>query len=228
MVRLVQKDDVSKLADLLTIFFKFQKHHTHVVPVNHPDVGPCIYAMWHNHQCLVSGLPDIPHTNVMISRSKDGDVVASALERAFGFKTVRGSKGRSGAVEATMQMINALKAGESGAIMVDGPRGPLHVVKNGVIKIAKLSGAPIVPVVWHSTNPNLVKLPSWDRLQMPVWHVQLVNLYGEPIYVPADGDDEADEKIRLQLQNTLLELTEEVPKVYEKVYWHGLWRRREK
>ena len=226
MVRLVQKNDVGKLADLVTGFFSFQKHFTHIVPVNHPDVGPCLYAMWHNHQCCVYGLPDKTHTNVMVSRSKDGDVIASAIERAFGFKTVRGSKGRSGSIEATKQMIEALKAGEYGAIMVDGPRGPLHVVKDGAIKIAKLAGVPIIPLVWYSPNFNLLELPSWDKLQMPVFDVRLINLYGEPIYVPADGDDEADEKIRLHLQEKLLELLEKAPEEYDKVYWHGLWRRR--
>ena len=228
MVRIVNKNDVGRMADFVTGFFSFQKYFTHIVPVNHPDLTSCIYAMWHNHQCCVYGLPDREHTNVMVSRSKDGEIVANAIERAFGFKTVRGSKGRQGAVEATMQMIDALKKGESGAIMVDGPRGPLHEVKDGVIKIAKLSGAPIVPLVWYSPNFNLFKLPSWDKLQMPVLDVRLINLYGEPIYVPADGDEASDEKIRLELQNKLLELLEKAPEEYEKVYWHGLWKRRER
>ena len=51
-------------------------------------------------------------------------------------------------------------------------------------------------------------------------------MYGEPIYVPADGDDESDEKIRLELQSKLMELLEKAPEEYEKVYWHGLWKRR--
>ena len=228
MVRLVAKDDVSKIADMVTAFFNFQKHFTHIVPVNFPDVEPCVYAMWHNHQCCVYGLPNKSTTSVMVSQSKDGDVVASAIERAFGFKTVRGSKGRSGSIEATKQMIENLKNGESGAIMVDGPKGPVHVVKNGVIKIAKLAGVPIVPVVWYSTNFNLIKFNSWDKLQMPECDVRLINLYGKPIYVPADGDDESDERYRQELEASLLDLLEKSPEEYEKVYWHGLWRRRRK
>ena len=90
MVRLVEKDDVSKIADMVTAFFSFQKYFTHIIPVNFPNVGPCLYAMWHNNQCCVYGLPEKSKTSVMVSRSKDGEVVASAIERAFGFKTVRG------------------------------------------------------------------------------------------------------------------------------------------
>jgi len=228
MVRIVDKNDVGRIADFVTAFFSFQKYFTHIYPVNHPDVGACLYAMWHHDQCCVYGLEDKAHVSVMVSRSKDGEVVANAIERAFGFKTVRGSKGRQGAVEATKQMIEVLKNGERGAIMVDGPRGPLHVVKDGAIKIAKLAGVPIVPMVWYSDNFNLFKLPSWDKLQMPVLDVRLINLYGEPIYVPADGDDDSDEKIRLQLQEALLELQSRAPEEYKKVYWHGLWRRKTK
>jgi len=161
MVRIVDKNDVGRIADFVTAFFSFQKYFTHIYPVNHPDVGACLYAMWHHDQCCVYGLEDKAHVSVMVSRSKDGEVVANAIERAFGFKTVRGSKGRQGAVEATKQMIEVLKNGERGAIMVDGPRGPLHVVKDGAIKIAKLAGVPIVPMVWYSDNFNLFKCRFW-------------------------------------------------------------------
>ena len=228
MVRVVDKDNLGMLADAVTAFFCFQQHFTHIEPVNFPEIKPCLYAMWHNHQCCVYGLPDKSITSVMVSRSKDGEIVANAIERAFGFKTVRGSKQRKGSVEATMQMIDALKKGENGAIMVDGPRGPVHVVKDGAIKIAKLSGAPIVPVVWYSNNFNLIKFKSWDRLQVPFLDVRLINLYGEPIYVPSDGDDASDEECRLKLEKALLELEERAPEEYKKVYWHGLWKRRKK
>lgn len=228
MVRVVDKDNLGKLTDFVTAFFRFQQHFTHIVPVNFPQIGPCLYAMWHNNQCCVYGLPDKSNTNVLVSRSKDGEIVANAIERAFGFKTIRGSKGKKGAVEATMQMIEALKKGENGAIMVDGPKGPVYVAKDGVVKIAKLAGVPIVPVVWYSNNFNLIKFNSWDRLQVPLLDVRLINLYGEPIYIPKDSDEQSDEQYRLKLENSLLELLNRAPEEYKKVYWHGLWKRRKK
>ena len=228
MVRIFQKKDINRIANIIIGFFNFQKHFTHIIPVNYPDVGPCIYAMWHNQQFCAYGLPDKTHINIMISKSKDGEVVAGATEQVFGFKTVRGSKGREGAIEATKQMIEALKNGEYGVITVDGPRGPVHEVKDGVIKIAKIAGVPIVPVVWYSDNFNFIKLPSWDKMEVPIFDVRLINLYGEPIYVPADNDGDSDEKLRLKLQESMLDLLEKAPDEYKKVYWHGLWRRRTK
>lgn len=226
MVRLVEKNNLGNLADLVTAFFKFQQHFTHIVPVNFPDVEPCLYAMWHNNQCCVYGLPNKSKTNVLVSRSRDGEVVANGIERAFGFKTIRGSANKHGAIEATKRMIESLKNGENGAIMVDGPKGPVYVVKDGAIKIARLAGVPIVPVVWYSNNFNLIKFNSWDRLQVPLLDVRLINLYGEPIYVSSDGDEQSDEKYRLMLEESLLELLDRAPKEYEKVYWRGLWRRK--
>ena len=227
MVRLLNKDSTEILAKVVRGFFKFQEYFTHIIEVKHPEVDSCLYAMWHRNQCAIYGFKDKPTVSVLVSRSKDGDVVARGI-KPMGFKLVRGSKGRRGAVEASKQMIEALKSGERAAMMVDGPRGPAEVVKDGAIKIAKLSGKPIVPVCWYSTNFNWIKLPSWDGLRMPILDVRLINLYGDPIYVPEDADDEAIEAARLKLEESLKELDRRIPEEYEKVYWHGLWRRKQK
>lgn len=227
MVRLLNKENVSGLASLVRFLFRIQEFFTHIVEVKNPNVTPCLYAMWHANQCAIYGLQNKERVNVLISRSKDGDVVAHGISR-MGFKIIRGSKGRKGAVEASMQMIEALKNGENCAMMVDGPRGPAKVVKDGAIKIAKMAGVPIVPVCWYSTNFNWVKLPSWDGLRMPILDVRLINLYGDPIYISEDADDSMIEEARLKLQASLEELDKRIPEEYEKVFWHGLWRRRQK
>ena len=227
MVRLLSKDSTEILARVVRGFFKIQEYFTHIIEVQHPEVDSCLYAMWHRNQCAIYGFRDKPTVSVLVSRSKDGDVVARGI-KPMGFKLVRGSKGRRGAIEASMQMIEALKNGERAAMMVDGPRGPAEIAKDGAIKIAKLSGKPIVPVCWYSTNFNWIKLPSWDGLRMPILDVRLINLYGEPIYVPEDADEEGIEQARLKLEASLKELDKRIPDEYEKVYWHGLWRRRQK
>ena len=227
MVRLLNEDSTQILARVVRGFFKIQEFFTHIIEVQHPEVDSCLYAMWHRNQCAIYGFKDKPTVSVLVSNSKDGDVVAQGI-KPMGFKLVRGSKGKRGAVEASMQMIEALKNGERCAMMVDGPRGPAGVVKDGAIKIAKLSGKPIVPVCWYSNNFNWITLPSWDGLKMPVLDVRLINLYGEPIYVPEDADDDAIEQARLKLQESLEELDRRIPEEYKKVYWNGLWRRKQK
>ena len=136
MVRLFDGKNVTKVSHLIFRVLKIQELFTRIIEVNNPDKMPCIYAMWHAHQFCVHGIRHRSKLHVLVSRSRDGEIIADVVER-WGFKTVRGSKGKKGAVEATMQMISILKSGENCAMMVDGPKGPARVVKDGVIRLPK-------------------------------------------------------------------------------------------
>lgn len=210
------------LAKLVYILFRIQEPFTLIKEINNPELKPCIYAMWHAHQCCIHGINDRKNLNVLISRSVDGEIIARTVSK-WGFKVVRGSKGKKGSVEATMQLIDALKRNECIAMMVDGPSGPAFVAKEGVVKIAKMAQAPIIPIYWYSENRNFLKMPSWDGLRYPFGFTQLLNLYGEPIYVPADNTDEQDEEIRLKLQDELDKLAQKAPKYFKEVYKFKLW-----
>ena len=222
MVRLSDDKHLGTISDLVYKIFRFQEFFTHIVEVNHPDVMPCMYAMWHCHQLCIHGVQNRDKLNVLISRSRDGEIIARIVEK-WGFKTVRGSKGKQGAVEASMQMISALKNGENCAMMVDGPKGPARVVKDGVVKIAKMAGVPIVPIYWYSENFTFATFPSWDKLRMPITNTNLINLYGEPIYIAPNGDEE---ETRLKLQASLEDLEKRAPEAYREVYQFGLWKKK--
>ena len=168
-----------------------------------------IFALWHHDQLCLDGIPNRDKLNILISKSIDGEIIARVVER-MGFKTVRGSYNRAGkdkgGKEATFELISRLNNGENIAVTVDGPSGPLHQVKNGVIKIAKLTGAPIIPVVWYSKSRFLSSLPTWDKLRIPLWFLKSVNIYGEPIYVPETATKEEENKIKEQLRTALIKL----------------------
>lgn len=210
------------LAKLVYFLFRVQEPFTLIKEIDNPELKPCIYAMWHAHQCCIHGIRDRKNLNVLISRSVDGEIIARTVSK-WGFKVVRGSKGKKGSVEATMQLIDALKRKECIAMMVDGPKGPAYEAKEGVIKIAKMAQAPIVPLYWYSPNRNFLKIPSWDKMRYPFGFTQLLNLYGEPIYVPADSTDEQDEQIRQKLQEELDKLAQQAPKIWKEVYKFRLW-----
>lgn len=215
------------LAKLVYILFRIQEPYTIIKEVNQKEIKPCIYAMWHAHQCCIHGIKDKGNLNVLISRSVDGEIIARTVQK-WGFKVVRGSKGKRGSVEATMQLIDRLKNNECIAMMVDGPSGPAFVVKDGVIKIAKMSKTPIVPVYWYSPNKNFLKIPSWDGFRYPFGFTKLLNFYGDPIYVNPDNTDEQDEEVRIQLQNSLKELEEKAPEVFKEVHKFRLWKKKSK
>ena len=201
---------------------QLQKHYTHIVGVNDKKFKSCIYAMWHADQFCVYGVEDKAHLSVLISTSFDGDMVAYACE-SMGFKTVRGSTGKRGAIESSLKMVERLEAGESVAIMVDGPNGPLHSVKNGAVRLAKMSGVPIVPVGWYCPQWNFVKLPSWDKMTAPFGEVKIVNLYGEPIYVPKDLPQDKEVDIRNQIKASLEDIHRRLPEVYKEAKKNKLW-----
>lgn len=224
-MKISSENKVNLLSGLVRLMFIFQQHLTKIKEINHKELKPCIYAMWHANQCCIFGQKDKSNLHVLVSRSMDGEIIARNTIK-LGFKVIRGSKGKKGSVEATMQLIEKLKNNENVAIMVDGPSGPALKAKEGVVKIAKLSGAPIVPVTWYSEDPTFLRLPSWDKFTYPLGYTRLVNLYGEPIYVNADNTDEQDQEIRVQLENALNELDAKAPTVFKEVYKFRLWKKK--
>ena len=222
MVRLSDGKNITRVSHLVFRILKFQELFTRIIEVNNPDIMPCVYAMWHAHQFCIHGINNRNKLHVLISRSRDGEIIADVVER-WGFKTIRGSKGKKGAVEASMQMISILKSGENCAMMVDGPKGPPRIVKDGVIKIARLAGVPIVPIYWYSNNFTFASFPSWDKMRSPVLATNLINLYGEPIFISPDEDDES---ARIRVQRSLEDLEKKAPAAFDEVYKFGIWKRK--
>ncbi len=222
MVRLINDGNIDFLANTAYRLMRLQEIFTHIHEYNNPNIKPCIYAMWHANQFLVHGLEDKAHTSILVSNSIDGEVVARAVEK-WGFKVVRGSSGKKGAVESTMQMLSRLKEGECVGIMVDGPSGPLHKVKNGAIKLAQMSGAPIVPAHWYSPQKTFISLPSWDKMKTPFGDCKILNLYGTPVYVKQDASDEELSSAKENIRTQLLELEAKAPEIYEEAKKQKLW-----
>ena len=225
MVRLINDKNIDLLANTVYTMMRLQEKFTHIYEYNNPNIAPCIYVMWHANQFLVHGIEDKAHLSILISNSIDGEIVARAVEK-WGFKVVRGSSNKKGAVESTMQMLNRLKNGECVGIMVDGPSGPLHKVKNGAVKLAQMSGAPIIPAYWYSPQKTLASLPSWDKMKFPFGNCNILNLYGEPIYVKADATTEELADIRELVKTKLMELEENAPRIYNEAKKQKKWNKR--
>lgn len=222
MVRLINDSNIDFLANTAYRLMRLQEFFTHIHEYNNPNLKPCIYAMWHANQFLVHGLEDKANTSILVSNSIDGEVIARAVEK-WGFKVVRGSAGKKGAVESTMQMLTRLKNGECVGIMVDGPHGPLHKVKNGAVKLAQMSGAPIVPAHWYSPQKTFINLPSWDKMTTPLGDCKILNLYGEPIYVNENATDEELSAAKENIKTQLLNLEAKAPEIYNEAKKQKLW-----
>lgn len=221
MVRLINKKNIGQITNLAYNIMKVQEFFTFIAEFDKPEVSPCIYAMWHENQFCLHGLPDRNNINILISNSLDGEIISNVCEK-WGFKTCRGSSNRKGSVSATLKMLSKLKDNENIAIMVDGPRGPLHKVKPGAIVLAREANVPIIPVHWYSPNFTFVKFPSWDKMSSPIGPCWLLNLYGEPIYT----EGKTDEQIAIEVRDSLLELERIAPEKYKEAKKLKLWNRK--
>ncbi len=173
-----------------------------------PEVTPAIYAIWHGLQYCLGGIPDRKNLHILISQSRDGEIIAYTV-RKIGFSTVRGSMGRGG-MRATREIIHILEEGGNIAYTVDGPKGPRHKVKEGLIKIARMSGKPIIPLSSDSTFRYIFS--TWDKYHVPLPGSKMPLVFGDPVYVPEDVSEEEVEQYKLRIENELLRLKEEAKK----------------
>ncbi len=215
MFKLDKKYSTPILAFLVKNFYTFESWFYDCKNINFPKNKPVIFALWHAHQCALYANEDRAHLNVMISKSNDGEIIAAATERV-GIKVIRGSHKRAGA-SATLAMIEKLEQGENAAITIDGPRGPKGVVKDGIINIAKLSQAPIVPMTWYSPSKWWIKFNTWDEFRFPVLGVKTIALYGEPIYIPSDCSKEETEMYRQKLETALNDLYKQAQENFDEL-----------
>ncbi|OGH98682.1 MAG: hypothetical protein A2104_03205 [Candidatus Melainabacteria bacterium GWF2_32_7] len=176
-----------------------------LVPVNfNPQLSPVIFAVWHGSQLGLANVSPRRDTHLLISRSNDGEVIAR-ISSKLGYSTIRGSMGRGG-TEALRTILRTLREGKNIAYTVDGPRGPVYKVKSGIIKIAQMSQKPIVPLVPAGTRKLVAN--SWDKYQIPLF-TKWITVFGDPIYVPKDINDDEVEQYRLALENKLFELRDQ-------------------
>jgi len=150
-----------------------------------------IYAFWHGRQFLL--FYAYRNTGIVIpaSESRDGEIQAGIIGR-FGLGVVRGSSKRKGA-QALLGLVDALRSGKDIAIAVDGPRGPVYEVKQGITYIAGKLSIPIVPLS-VAAKRSWVLEKIWDKYVLPMPFSECVIMYGEPIIVNGTGEEELENK----------------------------------
>lgn len=137
--------------------------------------------------------------SIMISQSNDGKIVSGVAERT-GWRPVRGSSSKGGK-RALQIMASNLKDSRLAAHIIDGPKGPSGIVKNGVIRLAHLSDAVIVPFyvfAEYGWNFN-----SWDKFLLPKPFSKVSLRFGKMIKFEKVEDKESFERQRKQLQEIM-------------------------
>ena len=167
------------------------------------DKDLCIAAFWHDRILLTNYFWRFSNYAAMVSESFDGEYIARISQR-FGHGIVRGSSTRGG-TRAIRAMIRLLKNERySLTLTIDGPKGPRYEVKPGAVILAKMTGAPIVPILIEPRK--FWRLNSWDRLQIP-WPFTRARVFvSEPIFVSKDSTENDLRSSEEELQRKLDEL----------------------
>lgn len=126
-----------------------------------------ILAFWHAQQLMIPIGYRGKGSHVLISRHGDGEIIARIIAR-FGHEAVRGSSTRGGA-GALRALIKLGRSGRDVVVTPDGPKGPRHVAKLGVIHLAKATGLPIVPLAFACSKKNSLRagIATWSHIRFP-------------------------------------------------------------
>ena len=172
--------------------------------LSHPRGAYCL-ASWHEHAAAgVLGQAGLPYCT-LISKSADGEFV-DFICRKMGYQTVRGSSSRGGR-EARSELEALMAEGIPTAFTVDGPRGPRHQAKPGILKTALRTGASILPVAAISKEPWILA-KAWDQTKIPRPFSRVVYQFGEVITLPKELEGPAFEEALAGLNERLKETEE--------------------
>lgn len=161
---------------------------------------PILFVSW--HQGLLYYVYHFRNRNgiVMVSKSNDGELIARIM-KLLGFQLARGSSSRGGkeAMNHMIDVINETKC--SGGLVADAPRGPFGIAKMGIIKIAKETGLPLIPVMFWAQSKIL--LHNWDKTILPLPFTRMAFFYAAPIFIRSDITAE-------QMEIALSDLTDQL------------------
>lgn len=106
--------------------------------------------------------------------------------RFLGIKeVVLGSSGNGGR-QAAERLVETLRSGASTLVYVDGPAGPVHVLKRGALHLAQQAGVPLVAVRVTTTNA-WVFTRTWDSKRLPKPFSTIRFEFSAPLTIAADA-----------------------------------------
>ena len=83
----------------------------------------------------------------------------------------------------------------------DVPTAQPRVAGKGIVTLARLSGRPIIPVA--AATSRFFTLNTWSRMTVNLPFSKLVFVAGEPLFVPANSDEQMLELARRKIAHSL-------------------------
>ncbi|MBM9519096.1 DUF374 domain-containing protein [Desulforhopalus vacuolatus] len=139
-----------------------------------------LVCFWHGNYVPIFSLLEGYEACVLSSQSMRGSVIAEICEN-FGYKSalIPDRPGR-GSLKCMVEVLSEVHAVATAA---DGPLGPRHRVKNGVIRLASNFDFELLPVAVGSRK-KIVLHKRWDRMELPLPFTRVCLAFGTPLKVP--------------------------------------------
>jgi lysophospholipid acyltransferase (LPLAT)-like uncharacterized protein len=112
-----------------------------------------IFCFWHGRLLMMPFANLRGKGKVLISRHRDGELIARVMG-FFKLGSIRGSF-RKGTVSSIREIMHDLREGFDVAITPDGPKGPRHKVKDGIVELARITGKSIIPITFGASKKKL-------------------------------------------------------------------------
>ncbi|HLS05010.1 MAG TPA: lysophospholipid acyltransferase family protein [Wenzhouxiangella sp.] len=173
--------------------WRLRRHEPECMQARLEKGQPFIAAMWHGDELGLVCFGRFYHLAAMASLSRDGELMNYVLQK-FGFATARGSSSRGGS-SALRGLIRLARKGYSLVIAVDGPRGPAHKAKPGVLELARITGLPIYPCAMACSR-HIPLHRSWDLTDLPTPFAKVLIYWGEPIRIDSQEESRSPEVLQ--------------------------------
>ncbi len=146
------------------------------------DGEPVVFITWHGRLLPLLYLYRGRGLVMLVSQHRDGEYLTQ-LGRKLGYDAVRGSSTHGG-YPALRELVRKVRRGSSLAITPDGPQGPREKLKPGALQVARITGAPVIPVVAGTQSAWWIE--GWDRFLVPKPFGRVRVAIGEPQLIPRE------------------------------------------
>ena len=174
------------------------------------QLGQVNFAHWHGDELALIPRFGPLNATILVSHSNDGEMMAKGA-RFLGYHVVRGSSSK-GAVGGMVALIKASRQGHHASLAVDGPQGPRHVCKPGIVRLTQKAGVPLLPTGVAAGRAFVLK-KTWNKTYLPLPFSRQVIFFGPPLTFGPEKDEASLEAYCRQVETALHEAHESAQKV---------------
>ncbi len=190
------------LAKLLHLTIRYQYRNLDHIEEAKKGGGAFAVAIWHQNSFTTALAHQNQPVSILVSPDRWGVLLSSFL-KSLGLGSIRGKRVKQRNVTISNISLGS-KHNQALAITVDGPLGPLHEVKAGVVAYSQSNKVPILPIA--AVPERYWELKTWDRQRIPKPFTKVRVLYGSVIYTHNNSSLSDFEKAKINLSQSLHKL----------------------